>query len=116
MFLKIERHFQLSYLNTITTLIKCFNGCISMTKKAIYFKMFQAGRLKRRTWRSSRKRKEDFHTLQISDTPQVVGKMSALMSRGWQTVPRRREDKKRRLGEIKSLKNKLLKVRTEGLS
>lgn len=112
MFLKLERHFQLSYLNTITTLIKCFNGCISMTKKAIYFKMFQAGRLKRRTWRSSRKRKEDFHTLQISDTPQVVGKMSALMSRCWTSG----EDKKRRLGEIKSLKNKLLKVRTEGLS
>ena len=34
-------YFKLSYLNAITTLINCFNGCISVTEKAIYFKMFK---------------------------------------------------------------------------
>ena len=85
----------------------------------------QAKRLKRRAWRSSqrrsRKRKKDFHTLQLADTPPGspldegfdepgVSRQSLAGERA------RKRHKNRRLREIKSLKNKLLRLKKEGSS
>ncbi len=74
----------------------------------------QARRLKvtwRSTQRRSRKCKEDFHTLQIADTPPGSPVDEGLDEPGVSRQPLAGEKrhKKRGLREIKSLKNKLLR-------
>lgn len=85
----------------------------------------QARRLKRRAWRSSqrrsRKRKEDFHTLQTADTPPGSPLDEGLNEPGGSRQSlagerARKRHKKRRLREIRSLKNKLLRLKREGSS